>query len=483
MDSLQRIAKTLPGGTLRAGASEAELEAAEAALGQALPEEWREIYRLHDGENRSTGVFFGMVWLSLQEMVSSWRGWMDLLPEYENEGSHFSVPPGAIAEHYIDRGWIPIAHDHGGNHLGIDLAPGPNGRVGQIINFGRDQEIKRVIAYEAGDLWRFLAENFESGLDFLGELPVPLYYAVDSAEPPDGWPLGLSEAWQAIIGDPKRFVKSKEVYLMRKELTDLEGLRWCSQLLSLSFAVNKISNLAPLAGLTTLRSINANGNPVEDLRPLSGLHGLRELTLTGTRVRDVSPLQSLEALRELFLGGTPVTDLGRLPTGLNCLSLPEGARDWSVLARLPRLKSLSVVGWEPGLEQLKGLRELTVRVRPGDDLRGLAQLSKLHSLSLHGAREAGFLSGMSGLRELSLTDCELPNLEGLRGKEHFAAFKTYESPVVDLSGLLECPKLKSMAGSFGQFLYLKDRVQADFSSIRGDMTDEQREVWLSHNRR
>jgi internalin A len=496
MDSLQRIAKKLPGGALRPGAQETDLEAAEAALGQKLPEEWRQLYRLHDGENGSVGALLGMSWLPLAEVVSNWRGWMDLLSEYQEEGSHFSVPPGAIQEHYIDRGWIPIAHDHGGNHLGIDLNPGPQGRPGQIINFGRDQEIKRVIAYGAADLWRFVAEELESERcrledgyvvserDFLGELPVPLYHAAPQQDAPDleAWKAGLSPAWQAIVGDPARFVKSKEVYLMRKELTDLEGLRWCRQLLKTSFAANKISNLNPLASIASLRSINANGNPVEDLRPLSGLAGLRELTLTDTLVKDLSPLQGLEQLQELFLGGTAVTDLSSLPLSINCLSLPEGCRDWSDLARLPKLKTLSVVGLEPGLEALKGLRELTVKVRPGDDLSGLARLTKLHRLSLFGARDASFLEGMSGLRELSLNDCELSDLNGLRGKKHFASFQTYESPVADLSGLLECPALARVAGSFEQFMYLKDRVKADYSSIRGDMTDEQRELWLSHNR-
>ena len=472
MDSLQRISRKLPGG-LRPGASEADLKAAEAALGQQLPEEWREFYRLHDGENDdSQGVFGGMGWLPLAEMVRNWQSWMDLLPEYQEEGQHYSVPPGAIQEHYIDRGWIPIAHDFGGNHLGIDLNPGPQGQMGQIINFGRDQEIKRVISKNPADLWRFVDENFGAEFDLLEGFP-------EEAAPEE---MVLSPAWQAIVHDPKRWVKSKEIYLMRKELTDLEGLRWCKGLLKVSFAANHISNLLPLSGIEGLRSVNANGNPVEDLSPLSGLQELRELTLTNTKVTDLRPLQGLEQLKELFLGGTAVTDLSCLPLGLNCLSLPEGARDWGALARLPKLKTLSVVGWEPGLEKLKGLRELTVQVRPGDDLSGLAQLTRLHRLSLFEAKDASFLSGMTGLRELSLNDCNLPDVNGLRGNPHFTTFNTYESPVADLSALLECPALARVAGSFEQFMYLKDRVKADYSSIRGDMTDEQRELWLSHNR-
>ncbi|MFJ9499072.1 SMI1/KNR4 family protein [Brevibacillus centrosporus] len=45
-----------------------------------------------------------------------------------------------------NRYWLPISKDWGGNHLGLDLDPDEQGRMGQVINFGRDEEVKYVVA-------------------------------------------------------------------------------------------------------------------------------------------------------------------------------------------------------------------------------------------------------------------------------------------------------------------------------------------------
>ncbi|NPC91257.1 hypothetical protein HOO54_03060 [Bacillus sp. WMMC1349] len=47
--------------------------------------------------------------------------------------------------------WIPISSDGSGNHIGIDLDPDKEGKVGQVINFGADEEVKYVIAYQLKD--------------------------------------------------------------------------------------------------------------------------------------------------------------------------------------------------------------------------------------------------------------------------------------------------------------------------------------------
>ena len=57
-----------------------------------------------------------------------------------------SQPPKAIQKAYAHPGWIPVARDWGGNNIAIDLAPGPMGKWGQVILFGRDYDCKYVIA-------------------------------------------------------------------------------------------------------------------------------------------------------------------------------------------------------------------------------------------------------------------------------------------------------------------------------------------------
>jgi cell wall assembly regulator SMI1 len=66
--------------------------------------------------------------------------------DFENEIPFSSTPVGAIKIKYFYFKWLPIFSDLSGNYLGIDLDPDIEGREGQIINFGRDEEEMFVLA-------------------------------------------------------------------------------------------------------------------------------------------------------------------------------------------------------------------------------------------------------------------------------------------------------------------------------------------------
>ncbi len=157
-------------------ASEADIDSAQVACGVVFPDDLRALYRAADGERGNIGLFFGLPLLPLERVVHEWRAWQDVIaqcPELnDNEaGFHRSTPPGAIAELYANPGWIPFAHDHGGNHLGADLAPGPNGRIGQVINFGRDEDDKFVIAPSLASFLHWYADNVEVKNYRIAKLP------------------------------------------------------------------------------------------------------------------------------------------------------------------------------------------------------------------------------------------------------------------------------------------------------------------------
>lgn len=74
-----------------------------------------------------------------------------------------SQPPGAVQKAYAHPGWIPLTRDWGGNHLAIDLAPGPAGKWGQVIIFGRDYDCKYVVARSWAAFLAVLADDLCSG--------------------------------------------------------------------------------------------------------------------------------------------------------------------------------------------------------------------------------------------------------------------------------------------------------------------------------
>ena len=74
---------------------------------------------------------------------------------------------------YASPGWIPFASDSGGNCLGIDLDPGPTGTRGQVINFGRDEDEKFVLAPSMNEFLEWFADQLESGNFLIREVPKP----------------------------------------------------------------------------------------------------------------------------------------------------------------------------------------------------------------------------------------------------------------------------------------------------------------------
>ncbi|WZY00403.1 SMI1/KNR4 family protein [Bacillus sp. FSL W7-1360] len=145
-------------------ATEGQIRHAEKEMGIIFPEDLRSLYLIHNGENESgPGLFFGLPFLSLDDMLDEWRGWPNAEEEWMTEIDSHSVPSGWIKERYVNRYWIPISKDHGGNHIGIDLDPDEKGHKGQIINFGSDEEVKYVIAHQIVDLLSFITETLRKG--------------------------------------------------------------------------------------------------------------------------------------------------------------------------------------------------------------------------------------------------------------------------------------------------------------------------------
>lgn len=168
---LERALSTIapPGVALAPGASESALVAFENATALTLPSDAREFFRQHDGQTSTkAGLACGFFFVSLseaQKLLSDWATTRAKLGDgiKELDRACSSTPPKAIQRKYSCAGWVPLARDHEGNAIGIDVAPGPTGTVGQIINFGRDEEDKFVLFASVNELLDWLAIELEAG--------------------------------------------------------------------------------------------------------------------------------------------------------------------------------------------------------------------------------------------------------------------------------------------------------------------------------
>jgi cell wall assembly regulator SMI1 len=148
-------------------ATDAQIDAAEQLIGLKLPQSFRDLYRWHDGENDDLcGHIYGLPLLPLERVVAEHQLWTEVLEGFDGDAYAIpggSWPEGAVDPAYINPGWLPFTHDGGGNSIGLDLDPWPAGRVGQVIIFGRDEEVKVVLAESLGQFLDWVAGLLESG--------------------------------------------------------------------------------------------------------------------------------------------------------------------------------------------------------------------------------------------------------------------------------------------------------------------------------
>jgi cell wall assembly regulator SMI1 len=160
-------------GGLRGPAEDREFARYAEVVGAPLPGELREWWGIHDGEGGSEtagGAIGGLVMLGVESSLREWGIWSALRAETsdatmrELRAFSESVPAAAVRLEYSAAGWLPVLKESmEANYLGVDLAPGPRGAVGQVVNFGRDEDRKVVIARSLTDLLSFIAAEVGRG--------------------------------------------------------------------------------------------------------------------------------------------------------------------------------------------------------------------------------------------------------------------------------------------------------------------------------
>jgi internalin A len=451
---------------LHPGATEAQIAHAEAVTGRPLPEDFKALYRIHNGESDLSGLFIGTIFMDLEWVEREWQNWEELSHDetlWELDTDCLSVPHGWIQERYACPGWIPFATGYDGNFLGIDLAPGPEGISGQVINFGRDEETKYVIAPTLTLFFEFFVAVLESGnfragddhelllkspTDTLKEalpaysrhLPFGATLALDPAVvtpeiPYKAWYASLDPDWQEIVSG---YVGPPE------------------------------SAYEDLADVTALDILNET---ISDIRPLARFTALRKLILSGTQVADVSPLRACRLLKILYLSNTRVTNLSPLSELTNLADLSLYRTEVTDLSPLFHLKKLTTIS----LERTNQI-----------DLSQLPQLSRLTSLDISNNTFASFapLAQLRRLKTLDLSHTNFSDLTLLTSLRALIKLGIADTPITDFSPLASLPKLAEVTCNIDAFLLIKDIVKhpIDFT-MSGGMTSQQEQIWRDYMER
>ncbi|MCP2041422.1 cell wall assembly regulator SMI1 [Neisseria sp. HSC-16F19] len=151
---------------LRAGANDTDFARLESLLGFPLPEDFKELYRIHNGEAGGNSFFMGEEWLSVNRILAEYEMWLYL---YEDDGfceddSDYGCESddGIKPNYWWNPRWIPFTAGAAGESLMIDLDPAPNGHTGQIIRVWPDDPTRQIIAVSLRELLAGYAEALEN---------------------------------------------------------------------------------------------------------------------------------------------------------------------------------------------------------------------------------------------------------------------------------------------------------------------------------
>ncbi|XP_041066506.1 centrosomal protein of 97 kDa isoform X1 [Carcharodon carcharias] len=170
--------------------------------------------------------------------------------------------------------------------------------------------------------------------------------------------------------------------LDKNQLTKLESVEKCSDLVQLSVANNRLVRMIGVAKLISLQVLNLPNNSIGNVEGLKDLVHLEWLNLAGNNIKTMEPVNSCLALRHLdlsdnnisligdlskllslqilLLHGNTITTLrsasSHLPPGLNILSLAEN--------EIRDLNEVSYLGFLRELEQLSIMSNPCVMATP-----------------------------------------------------------------------------------------------------------------------
>jgi hypothetical protein len=135
-----------------------------------------------------------------------------------------------------------------------------------------------------------------------------------------------------------------ELDLWDNQISDLASLAGLTSLKRVQLDANLISDLSPLAGLTNLTRLDLSFNQISDVSPLAGLMNLSYLSLSVNLITDLTPLSGLMNLLSLTLSNNQISDLTPLTGLTNLVTVYIGDNhifDWLPVAHVPDINGMS----------------------------------------------------------------------------------------------------------------------------------------------
>ncbi len=240
-------------------------------------------------------------------------------------------------------------------------------------------------------------------------------------------------------------------------IDDISPLAGLIQLGWLDLDRNLIVDISPLAGLTALTSLDLRYNQIENVGPLANLTQLTRLLLNNNRIVDISPLEKLTNLEQLDTHENPIFDpnspLVDIPDPnlrvaiRDVLTLPdEVPLTQASMGQLTRLdarnKQITTLS---GLEHALNLTELNLAENNISDLGSIVSLLGLRELHLGGNQieDISPLANLTQLTYLRLNDnWRIKDIGSLANLTQLQVVHLDRNEIVDVSPLANLTRLE-----------------------------------------
>ena len=253
-----------------------------------------------------------------------------------------------------------------------------------------------------------------------------------------------------------------------RDIRDLTGLQFATNLRWLYLRHNQISDFSPIAGLINLRELWINNNPMSDISSVRGLTNLTRLEFDYTLVFDISPVRGLTNLTHLEFDSTLVSDISPVRGLTNLTTLHFHGTGVSDLSPVAGLINLEILGFSNrGLSDLSplagliNLEDVFSWSHSISDLSPLTGLTKLEVINFCGGDISDLtpLAGLTGLKELYLAGEEISDISPLAGLTGLNRLSLETNNISDISPLTRLANLK--------WLHLRDNDISDISPLAG----------------
>ena len=240
-----------------------------------------------------------------------------------------------------------------------------------------------------------------------------------------------------------------------RQITNLTGLEYATQLEALTLSGNQIRDISPLAKLTRLQVLRLNNNKIRYVSALEGLTRLKELRLAGNNIRNVSAFAALVNLEKLSLAENPITDISPLArlrklVEVDIEIIPSASIDLISDVRLAGA-ARAALGLAPNAriteQDMQRLTTLNATDRQITDLSGLEHATALKALRLSGnqIRDVSPLAALTALETLYLERNQISDVSPLAGLTQLNDLRLAENNIRNVSTLGSLVNLKKLS--------------------------------------